>query len=74
MATYYEINVARHGVHYFATAPRSVTSNAGAVEVFKDFCERFPVSEGFRVTVTKWKSVGAPMQWGDSHRLPTTDE
>jgi hypothetical protein len=69
MSIYYEINVARGGNHYFATAPRSITSNEQARRVYSDFIVRFPVNEGFRVTVTKWENVGTNMQWGDSHVL-----
>ena len=69
MSIYYEINVARGGNHYFATAPRSITSHEQAHRMYNDLVIRFPVNEGFRVTVTKWENIGTNMQWGDSHVL-----
>jgi hypothetical protein len=55
---YYEINVSQYGQHVFATAPRSLTEDYRAHELYNIFCEKFPVSDGYVVTVTRWETVG----------------
>ncbi len=49
---YYEINVAKAGVHFFATAERSCRSMHAAQMVFNDIKTKFPSSEGYSVTVS----------------------
>jgi hypothetical protein len=44
---HYEINVSKHGSHFFATAPRSLTCKKAAAEMLGYFRNRFPVAEGF---------------------------
>ena len=67
MESYFEFNVAHEGRHLFATAPRSFPSCQPdkAKRFYAELCERFPESEGFSVSVTKWECVGYPvtMQW-----------
>jgi len=58
MPSYYEINVALDGQHFFATAPRSTQNENQARELVKSFRRRFPESEGFQITCTFWKSEG----------------
>ena len=58
MDSYFEINVARAGVHYFATAPRSLRSKAQAFEALEDLRKRFPPEEHFSVTMTYWECRG----------------
>ena len=48
----YEINVSKNGKHYFATHDRSLPYTKEAEEAFKDFKTRFPLEEGFEVTIT----------------------
>lgn len=48
----HEINVSKNGKHYFATHERSLTNKETAESVFKDFLIRFPMSEGFLVSIT----------------------
>lgn len=48
----YEINVALNGRHYFATAPRSLTTSKAASNMLIDFVKRFPASEGFNISVS----------------------
>lgn len=55
---YYEINVSKNGQHLFATAERSVTNNLKAKEVYNLFKEKFPESEGYEISVTRWEKVG----------------
>jgi len=55
---YYEINVAQHGRHYFATAPRSLVDEVYAKSVFGDLCRRFPGYEGFEVTLSVHYETG----------------
>jgi hypothetical protein len=49
---YYEINVARNNSHFFATAPRSITSMATLKDVYQEMVTRFPSSDGFKLSVT----------------------
>jgi len=49
---YYEINVSLHGVHFFGTHERSLTSRAHALDVYRLLVERFPSTEGFAVDVS----------------------
>lgn len=55
---YYEINVSLNGQHLFATAERSVTNEWEMEKVYKLFKEKFPKSEGYKISVTHWKKVG----------------
>ena len=55
---YYEINVSLNGKHLFATAERSVTVIWEAEKVYNLFKEKFPESEGYAISVTKWEKVG----------------
>jgi len=58
--SHYEINVSLNGRHFFATNPRSfllgdeLKVKIAATEIQK----RFPESEGFKVTITRWCSSG----------------
>lgn len=49
---YYEINVSLNGVHFFATHKRSLTDERKMQEVLEVFKEKFPESEGYRISVT----------------------
>lgn len=55
---YYEINVALNGQHYFATAKRSLTDELAARGMYAVFCDKFPESAGYRVSLTQWKESG----------------
>jgi len=48
---YYEINVARDGKHFFATAPRSITYIKDLQVKLKVFVEKFPESEGYSINI-----------------------
>lgn len=55
---YYELNVSLNGLHYFATAERSIASEENAKEMYYDFKKRFPEKDGFKITCTYWKQSG----------------
>ena len=55
---YYEINIAKDGHHFFATAERSITNMVQAKEMYILFKEKFPESEGYEISVTRWDKVG----------------
>lgn len=59
---HYEINVSKNGQHYFATAPRSLTEGVVAHDMAAEFLVRFPKSEGFVVTMTRWETKGTPIK------------
>ena len=56
--SYYEINVSKDGKHFFATAPRSLTSKHRMKEAFEKFKEAFTEEEGYKISVTYWESLG----------------
>lgn len=60
MEDYIEINVAKDGRHFFATAPRSIHTypEDHYNEVLETFKEKFPESEGYKITAVKWESRG----------------
>lgn len=49
---HYEINVAKDGRHFFATAERSITNQWDFEKVIATIREKFPESEGYKVTAT----------------------
>jgi len=64
--SFYEINVAKDGSHLFATADRSGVHLDNAKSLYNVLLLKFPVSEGYSITVSYWKSVGRevdPTTW-----------
>ena len=64
---YFEINVSLNGRHYLVviTAECSLHSpEEEARKVYDDFKSRFPETEGFKITVTKWETAGTSLKWG----------
>lgn len=65
---HYEINVAKLNPttgryeHYFATSERSIISLSSLVDIVDDFRIKFPESEGFNITCTKWEKVGKEIE------------
>lgn len=55
---YYEINISKNGRHYFATAERSLTEEEAATAAYWDLVARFPESEGFKITISRWEHSG----------------
>lgn len=58
MHSHFEINVALNGMHFFATAPRSIDGLFKAKEVFRELYEKFPEHEGYSVTIHYTKVSG----------------
>lgn len=59
---WYEINVSLNGVHYFATAERSLTMQKEAVKMLEHFRAVFPESEGYKCKLSHWKTVGETIE------------
>lgn len=59
---YYEINVSLNGKHFFATSERSITNPWDLREKLKVFIQKFPESEGYKLSVTKWGKVGQELE------------
>lgn len=55
---HFEINVSKNGLHYFATAPRSLTDWDAAKAATVNFRVRFPTAEGFEIMCTYWETSG----------------
>lgn len=55
---YFEINVARNGKHFFATAERSCTTRKEALEVYAELKKKFPIEEGYKLDMTQYETVG----------------
>ena len=55
---YYEINVALNGKHLFATHERSIRWESELKRLLAIIVEKFPESEGYEVSVTKWENRG----------------
>lgn len=55
---YYEINVHLNNRHFFATAERSLTTEAEARWLYLLFQQKFPASEGYGMTVQKIETTG----------------
>jgi hypothetical protein len=49
---YYEINVSLNGVHFFATAERSITDQRKLKVVLEKIVSKFPTEEGYLVSVS----------------------
>tara|TARA_R110000824_G_scaffold244541_6_gene433327 strand:- start:34 stop:240 length:207 start_codon:yes stop_codon:yes gene_type:complete len=57
---HYEINVSCNGQHYFATNPRSLTSNSKAFNLFHQLTAAFPLDKGYAVKI---KAVAPVTSW-----------
>lgn len=55
---HYEINVSKDGMHFFATAERSIKDYERLKRVLSVMNEKFPQSEGYQVRVTEWQTLG----------------
>lgn len=76
---YFEINVNRNGVHYFATHERSITTTFRLGDVLRVFREKFPAAEGFEVTATFRRSpfvsidIDKFLEDLESYEIPSDD-
>jgi hypothetical protein len=59
---YYEINISKGVVHYFATAKRSITTKQQAQTLYADLKKRFPRSEGFIMELYRYECIGTPIE------------
>ena len=60
---HYEINVSHNGRHLFATAERSLLTEANAKALFQDFATRFPAEQGYSVRCVRWENCGREVEW-----------
>ncbi len=67
---YYEINVTQHGTHYFATAPRSITTREKAHTLLSHFQDAFPRSEGYKITVRHCMESSVEVTFADTAGQP----
>ena len=49
---YYEINIAKDGKHFFATAERSITTEKELKKALIVFQNKFPKEEGYEIIIT----------------------
>ena len=63
MVDYTRINVSKDGKYLFATEQGQLTYEWDAKPVYELFKEKFPESEGYKVTVTKWEGRGRTPDW-----------
>lgn len=56
--SHYEINVSLNGRHLFATDERSCVTEDDLNKVLKIFIEKFPKSEGYKLSYTHIKCEG----------------
>lgn len=54
----YEINIAKNGHHYFATADRSLNSPEKTLQVYDELKQIYTKEKGFEITISKWQTVG----------------
>jgi hypothetical protein len=59
---WYEINVSKKGVHYFATHERSIDTLKKAIEIRDLLKKAMPIEEGFQFTITKWCKSGVNIE------------
>lgn len=58
---YYEINISLNGQHFFATSNRSITDSHKLKIVYGVLKEKFPNDDGYKITVTRYETVGKPI-------------
>lgn len=68
IASWYEINIAKNGHHFFATAERSITNKWKLEEIFPVIKEKFPEEEGYGISVT------AQVEYGRYYENPQNAE
>ena len=54
----YEINVSKDGNHLFATHERSTRHEVETVKLTELFVEKFPESEGYKISVSYKPEIG----------------
>ncbi len=61
MQNHFRINVSLGGRHFFAT---DVRDREDAHKVFAVLLAKFPESDGYKISVTRWEGVGIAELWG----------
>lgn len=59
---YYKINVVKDNRHFFATAENSVHTEGQLKEVVKVFKQKFPESEGYKISAMLVQTVGKEVE------------
>jgi len=54
---HYELKVSKGGARLFSTAPHSFQNEDHALVVFADLIGRFPATEGYEVTLTRYDTM-----------------
>jgi len=62
---FFEINVSLHGIHFFATHNRSITDKQKLIKVLPVILDKFPIDEGFEISVSKCNIVGQTLNVND---------
>ena len=69
---FYEINIAKNGVHFFATAERSITTETKLKIIYDALKKAFTEKEGYTLTVQKFATYGKAVEgyptWEDVRR------
>lgn len=63
MVDYTRINVSKNGKYLFATEQGQLGWEEDAKIVYNLLKEKFPESEGYKVTATKWEGRGHTPDW-----------
>ncbi len=58
---HYEFNVSLKGKYLFSTAKKSCTTKREMQRVANVLLNKFPKEEGYAVEVTRWDTVGTPI-------------
>ena len=53
---FYFVNVSLSGRHFFTTERNGIGIESHANHVYDEMVSRFPASEGFEVTLTRWEN------------------
>lgn len=68
----YEINVSLNGKHLFATHERSLKCDGDLKRCLKIFLEKFPKSEGYKISVQYIEHYGTNINIDDFMKESTT--
>lgn len=63
MVDYTRINVSKDGKYLFATEQGQLTYDWEAKRVYKLLKEKFPESEGYKVSAIEWRARGIEPDW-----------
>jgi hypothetical protein len=69
----YQINVAKDGKHFFATAEHSILNESKLHEVYDELVKAFPKKNGYDIIVTRWEKIGYGVNM-DAGKAPTLED